>query len=316
MNTFATSGWAEPSNHGGQPNGRQSESQDPDRIDLRAPADPPDGNDSRRARPLVAMLTRPLVDWLPDLMAGEPDTEASALLDRWADAVLAWSVPGPVRMIITRAEPATAADLAEIIADPAPTADPLRAAALGGHEGGDHESGDDQTGESRAGLGGFRSRIEELLRSRKGGADDLDLLRSKAAVEAVAYGTSCFHPWSGPAAGTGPGEQLHHASLAVRERLVSGGIAIRGPRTALLWPQQAGEKLPLDVAAEAALAALLCRTDPIADAGAGEDGTVVAELRHELREATRRLADRRQHPGNLKRVRLRTLLHQLLRATR
>lgn len=238
-----------------------------------APADPP----------AVLMITRPLVDWLPIAASDEADADPTNKLAEWADAVLAWAGLAPIQMVITRTDPEGLSDLRAAVAGRLAAVDPD-----------DHDLS--------PGAEAFRAAMHRRLRQRRGRSADLDHFRSRAAIDAVAMATA-------PPIGA-YGEELRRTTIDVRERLVSAGVRIHGPRTGLVWPQSLGPDLPLDVAAEASLAVILAALDdPSATTADSPDLQAAAALWEAQRQAAQRqLSGRRLDPRNLKRVPVRSLL--------
>lgn len=230
----------------------------------------------------VLMIVRPLVDWLPMAVSDEEAADPTDKLVEWAEAVLAWAVLAPVRMVITRTDPEDLSD--------------LRAAAAGrwAIELGDRDLS--------PGAEAFRAAMQHWLGQRQGWSADLDRSRSKAAIETVAMATDLQV--------AADGDALRRASIEVRGRLVSAGVRVQGPPTGLIWPQPPGPDLPLDTAAEASLAMLLAalddqsgRTDDLVDLRVAAEGWI------SQREAAKReLSSRRADPRNLKKAPVRSLL--------
>lgn len=279
VNTFSTSDWWSRAASTPGPGGARQH-----RVDQPGPAVVlTSGHEAPADPPAVLMITRPLVDWLPIAVSDEADADPTDKLAEWADSVLAWAGIAPVQMVITRTEPEGLSD--------------LRAAVAGRWLVDDSDDHDLSPGPEA-----FGAAMHRWLRQRRGWSVDLDHYRSRAAIDAVAMATA-------------PpirvyGQELRRTSIDIRERLASAAVRIHGPRTGLVWPQQPGRDLPLDVGAEASLAVILAALDhssaTTADSPDLQAATALWAGRAEA--ARREVGDRRADPRNLKRVRVRSLL--------
>lgn len=238
----------------------------------------------------VVMITRPLIDWLPEAVrAGTAEDRTQPLLE-WAEAVLTWTAVAPVRMIITRTDPATVADLVDAAAGHSRTGDPIVS----------------QPNDAAA---AFETAMVDRLQNRRAAISAIDRQRCRAAIDAVAV--------AGAGADGAYDSEVRAVSVDVRDRLIDAGVRIHGPRTGLVYPDAPTPDLPLDVAAEASLAVLLAALDdPAATAGDESDSepnaAALRELRTRLQQAQRDLAGRRADPRNIKRVGARSVIKKLV----
>lgn len=271
INTFSTSEWwsraASASERGGA---RQHRIDQPGAAVVLTP-----GYEMPANPPVVLMITRPLADWLPIAVSNQADADPTNKLAEWADAVLAWAGFAPMQMVITRTDPNRLSDLCAAVAGRWPVVD-----------SDDHELS--------LGAEAFRAAMHRRLPERPGRSAELDHLRSQAAIDAVAMATA-------PSIDT-CGDELRPISINVRERLMSAGVRIHGPRTGLVWPEPLGPDLPLDVAAEASLAVILAALDdPSATTADTQDLQAAAALWEARSQAAQhQLSGRRLDPRNLK----------------